>query len=525
MNLFNYHKNLLENFLDELEVSYTRMYADKLYNEHPHRNDMYGLNAMCAIYGLKTIGVSVVTKDFANLTYPCILHIPNAFVIAISYDATTITYLIDGQKKTCSCPEFKDLWTGKALIVTEVSEAVEPNYKENVKKQILSIIALYSSPLIFILSFLIGGIKNIRSGAYSIEAAAVISMFGVIICTMLLNKQLYGTSRYGDKVCSFWSHANCNNILERGGAKILGFSWSEIGLGFFMSNVCLLSLSPLSVSAVALINWIAMFFAIWSIYYQWKIAKSWCILCLITQIIIWSAALVLMLWHIKYSFSFNCYYAIISCIVYCWGIILVHDYSEKVKATKEYLHTCQQYKSLKVNKLVAKTLLEHEKYFPTSLNDSKILFGNPHSDLLITILSNPHCPPCARLHKKIEHILDTYGDKICIQYIFSSFGSNLDDSCRYLISMYNTRNLYLTREVYSDWYKYKKENYKEIIRQNQKIIHQIKVEEEWKRHCKWCQVTKISATPTILLNGYILPKEYNLEDVILLSDVIFKNNC
>ena len=99
MNLFNYHKNLLENFLDELEVSYTRMYADKLYNEHPHRNDMYGLNAMCATYGLKTIGVSVVTKDFANLTYPCILHIPNAFVIAISYDATTITYLIDGQKK------------------------------------------------------------------------------------------------------------------------------------------------------------------------------------------------------------------------------------------------------------------------------------------------------------------------------------------------------------------------------------------------------------------------------------------
>ena len=41
-------KNILESFLDALEVRYTKRYVRRLYEEHPHRGNMYGLKQMLA---------------------------------------------------------------------------------------------------------------------------------------------------------------------------------------------------------------------------------------------------------------------------------------------------------------------------------------------------------------------------------------------------------------------------------------------------------------------------------------------
>ena len=69
-------------------------------------------------------------------------------------------------------------------------------------------------------------------------------------------------------------------------------------------------------------------------------------------------------------------------------------------------------------------------------DDSRILFGNPNAGLQITILTNPFCNPCAKMHKRIEEHLETVHDKVCIQYIFSSFSPDLDFANKYLIAVY-----------------------------------------------------------------------------------------
>ena len=219
---------------------------------------------------------------------------------------------------------FKELWTGKALVVYEATEAVEPNYEENRRKQMLSYVFSYTIPSILFLAFLLGCFKNINNNDFVTEAAAIISMVGIGICVMLLQKQLHGTSQYGDKVCSLFGHSGCNNVLNGEKTKILGFSWSEIGLGFFITNAYLLSLFPSATPAIAIINWTAMIYAVWSIYYQWKIAKSWCALCLLTQMAIWLVGLILIYHYIKNPFLVDWYVALLSCMAYSLGIILIH---------------------------------------------------------------------------------------------------------------------------------------------------------------------------------------------------------
>jgi len=516
--------NILVDFLNELNVPYTKRFSDKLYNGHPHQYDMYGLKLMCSIYNIKTIGVSIPLKDFTKLSYPCILHTQDSFIIGLVCDNETITYLKDGRKITMPSETFKENWTGNALVVYETTKAIEPNFLEHKLKELLLTFTSYLIPIIFFLTFIIGSFLNIKNNLFLIEASSIVSLIGVLLCIMLLHKQLYGISKYGDKVCTLLHQTGCDSVLSRDKAFFGDVSWSEIGLGFFIANTILLSLYPISFSIVALANWTAMFFAIWSIYYQWRVIQSWCILCLITQALIWTNGLLLIYFYIQTSFTFSWYSFIITSITYILCIIFVHNYAVEVKALNDSYQITQKYRTLKANKLVAKTLIENEKFFPTNINDSKILFGNPHADLLITILSNPHCSPCAEMHKKVENILETYRDDVCIQYIFLSFRKELDDSCRYLISKYDPIHLSSTFQFYSNWYKFDKNNSKRIIQQNLGYIRQNNVEKEWENHCNWCRKTQLSSTPTILINGYLLPKVYDLEDIPILFEIFIDTN-
>lgn len=40
-------------------------------------------------------------------------------------------------------------------------------------------------------------------------------------------------------------------------------------------------------------------------------------------------------------------------------------------------------------------------------SDSRILLGNKNSETRITILSNPHCNPCAQMHKRVDTLIFT----------------------------------------------------------------------------------------------------------------------
>ena len=46
--------NILLFILDLLDVKYTKIYARKYYEEHPHKNDLLGVSNMLYHYGIKS---------------------------------------------------------------------------------------------------------------------------------------------------------------------------------------------------------------------------------------------------------------------------------------------------------------------------------------------------------------------------------------------------------------------------------------------------------------------------------------
>lgn len=517
-------KNILEQFLDAIEVRYNKHFADKLYYEHPHRYNMYGLKKMLDVYGVKTLGVRIESKDLLSLNFPCILHTYGDFAIGLDCGTDTITYLHNGKRVTISHDAFKQTWTGNALVVEETTEADEPEYYNHRKEEILANAKVYSIPIMLILSVIIGIVAHIQEMELYSIMGLLLNSLGVFVCSMLMQKQLMGESRYGDRVCSLFHHADCNGILDGPKAKFFGISWSEVGMGYFIASILLITLYPKSVGTVSIINWIAMFYGVWSIYYQWRIAKSWCVLCVISQSIIWLIGIIEIISCISVPLTFNVFSSLFSCMVYGICIMAVHYFATAHTAEKGRIRAIQKFRALKVNSKVANTLIENEEYYETSLEDSSILFGNPEAKMRVTILSNPHCNPCARMHKHVEKLLSLCGDEICVQYIFSSFNENLENSSRYLIFCYFEYEHDEALSKFADWYLRDKFNYEKIISCNDTYIHTEKIEEEMEKHRTWRTRTSLMETPTILVNGHKLPDEYEIGDLAMIVNTTKEEN-
>lgn len=512
-------KTILEKYLDSLEIDYTRHFVRSLYQEHPHKYNMFGLKKMLDIYGVKTIGVYVDNKDLSKLSYPCILHIHGDFVIGQTCDADTVTFHLHDKKTTLTHDSFRRMWTGNALVVQETTDAVEPDYKKHQRKEFISMAEAYCIPVMLILTVFVGLVNNRENLCVCDMLRMILNSLGILVCIMLMEKQLYGESHYGDRVCSMFHHADCNTVLDGPKAKVFGISWSEIGLGYFVANMLLLSFFPISNGIVTMINWIAMLYGLWSINYQWRIAKSWCVLCIIVQILIWLMGIITFISYLTIPFNYNIVNNMFYCMFFIFCIMSIHLYGSARLTEKERVYSVQQYRALKADRDVAKTIIEKGNFYKTINRDSSIIFGNPKSRMCITILSNPHCNPCARMHERVERILETDKDKICIQYIFSSFNKELEISNRYLIYCYNkASNEQERRTLFSNWFAYQKYHYEEIIKKYSEYLYSECINDEMEHHARWMKRTGLIATPTILVNGYILPTNYSIEDIVMILD-------
>jgi len=253
-------------------------------------------------------------------------------------------------------------------------------------------------------------------------------------------------SSYADKICSLFSKSDCNNVLESEAAKLWGFfGWSEIGLGYFSANVILLLFFPQSIYILALMNILTLPYSFWSVWYQKVKARQWCPLCLIVQVLLWLIFIVncisgyIQIPPINYSIIHLFYYSIFVVCIFAVSIFSFNLLIPIISRGKGLEQTRQEINSIKANEDVFKALLKEQPVYEVSKEDSQILFGNPEAGLMVTILTNPFCNPCARMHKRIEKLMQETNRNICVQYLFSSFSPDLEYAVKGLIAAWLNR--------------------------------------------------------------------------------------
>ena len=518
-------KNIFVAFLDLLNVKHTKSFSNQYFNEHPHKYNLFGMSKMLSDYGVENTGARIKDKEqnISEIETPFIAHFGGDFVAVDKVESDNVSFLMKGSQHILSVEKFNEAWSGIVLLAETSEKSIEPDYKEHRKTELLNSLKRIS---FFSTIGLIALLAYINQSFYTnigMSLIILLSLAGIYISWLLLLKQTHVQSQYADKICSLFKQKDCNDVLESKAAKLFGIiGLSEIGFGYFSANILLILFSPTLLPSIVLINILTLPFTFWSVWYQWAKARQWCVLCLIVLVLLWSIFIVSFLFvyvrlpELSYQEFQN---LIITGCFYFVSILGVNLLVPKLNTEKNTQSLRQSMNSLKADESVFSALLKKQPFYETNDCDSIIRFGNPDSKLRITILSNPYCNPCAKMHKRIDELLQKTNNNISVQYILSSFGEELNSTNKYLIAACLNNDTDSITKLFNDWFekgRALKDDYFSNLSLN---IENPEIEVEFQKHEAWRKKTQLRATPTVLVNGYQLPESYKIEDLRYFTDL------
>ncbi len=513
--LSNKNACILDIFLNYLRVKHTKVFSSKFYEEHPHKNNLYGLSLMLSEYNVPNTGIQILDKSLIEkIECPFVAHLNgDKFAVVHNISTNNVGYILNGVENSVSINEFNSLCSGTILTAEPNIESIEPNYWENRKNQIIHV----GKHFLFVLCalFLVFNTSRKYLMDLGMLTSLMINLFGTYIGYLLLLKQMKFQSSSAEKLCSLFKNSNCNNILESEAARFFGiFSLSEIGFSYFISNTIILLLFPELVICLSIINLFTLIFSIWSIWYQKFKLKQWCPICLIVMSLFWVQFLINILSGSIFFNNIDLFNFLTIVAIYALVFSATSLSVLKLAESQTIDQIKSNYNSIKIDEGVFSSLLKKQPYYEVDKSTSRLLFGNPDANTLITVVSNPLCKSCYRMHSRVEKILAIAGDRVCIQYVFISFKSQ-DLYTKFLVAIYLQNERKEAERVFGQWFRNGGYNAKEFISQYDYEAKADIVNTECLSHEIWADNAGLNTTPTILLNGYKLPKAYKIEDLIL----------
>ena len=319
------------------------------------------------------------------------------------------------------------------------------------------------------------------------------------------------------KLCGGDNNQNCNAILSSKAAKLSDeLSWSEVGFFYFAGTwlVILFNSGHSSLMQIlALLNVVSLPYTFYSIYYQWRVAKQWCLFCCTIQALLWleffafipSLQLPFTMPALNEWASFITNMAL---PILAW--IFIKPYFLKDKQIQPLKW---QLRKFKYDVSLFNKLLNAQVKYVLPDEEHSLIIGNREAEHVITMVSNPFCQPCSIMHKKLDNWLRNRGD-IKLQVVFS-INDEKDpkrEVVSHLLSLRSDQNDISLKKALDDWYEQKQKNY-ETWAEKHPVKKQIVTIEALEKQRDWCELTDITGTPTIFINGRKLPDNYQPEDI------------
>lgn len=510
-------KNLFLQLCEELHIPHTRTYTNRTFDEHPYKHTLYGLSVMLSDYGVDNRGMRFDDKEaaLAELGSPFVAQVSGDLALVIRITDEDVTYRWYGEEVRVPHEQFLRIWSGVALLVNPSGEAGEPDFKEHHHAERIQRLKAWGAA---------GGIASglvclfLQAPHFSLFSLCqfILNVLGLYVCYILLLRQLKIASSTADRLCNLLKHSACTDLLDTPASKVaFGISWSEVGTAYFGVNALVLLFMPTAQPMLALLSFGAVGYSAWSLWYQRFRAHVWCPLCLLVQAVFIVQALVYLVslgckvcsfdsifhWEalVRILFLLSSYFAATLCLHLALPVIA------RARQAKQWKYS---YRSLKLRKEIFELMLHKEQHYDVSVSSS-IRFGNHDARYRLTILTNPYCNPCAIMHRRMQ---DQIHQNCCIEFIFTSFGSEFEQTNRLLVAAYLKFGAERAWQLYNDWYaggRSKQESFFDGLSLN---ANEEEVIVECDKHIIWRKQTGLNRTPTLIVNGYRFPKIYDIED-------------
>jgi uncharacterized membrane protein len=455
--------------LQKLCVPCNRSYLRKRLATQP-LNTLSDFSALLDIYRVANLAARLQPEQLIGVSFPCVAHCQHStgaayFVVVEGVQNEQVTYSDGIKTHQISLAVFANEWTGAVLLLAPDAQSGEPNYTQNRKAQQTQLLQrVWAGFGLGLLGLML--LSRANTGQEAVWL--LVQGLGLGLCVLLLANEFGKPAAWISKLCQVGTQVNCQAVLRAPVAKLFGWlSLSEVGFVYFLGNVISFALSS-ALLAKGLVAGAVLPLTLWSVYYQGRVAKVWCMLCLSVMAVLWLGFLV--------SFPFggiplggtpsggvlSLPFSQLGMLVGSWLVaagvwFLVRPF---VVNTQQKTGVEQELGRWRYNSSLFLSSLRGQS--PTSLvpllNEDQI--GSLDAPVVLTMVSNPHCNPCKEAYRELTTWQSYFCDELQLR-----------------------------------------------------IRHINSGEERYRTHDEWANQVAIEYTPTLFINGRKLPEPYSVNDI------------
>lgn len=427
------------------------------------------------------------------------------FVLIEQVKDEKVTFWANGIPRTESFDAFSEQWDGTILLAEVDEQSGEADYKAKKEAALVQNIAL----VLLVVMVLIGLGSSVEQPSFTGLLWRITKGAGLLLSAFLLQHTYGGLPAAVGRLCHLTTKTSCDAVLRSKGATLYGgVSLAELSAFYFTFSGLLYWLVP-DPTAVALVSSLALLVVpvtIFSLWYQARVVRQWCVLCLGVVGVLWGESLLAL--NQTHTLAWEDLWAYRTDVSISFGLPLLAWYVIKPLVRKLTQYTSDRYRLAQFERHPGVFLLsmvrQEPKYVETWTEE--ITAGPADSPVTITLVTNPLCGPCVKAHRRISQYAAHFD--IRVNYRLAPDFENPDSERNTII-----RHLYslppeLRAEALHDWYEQRDytrwaNRYPVVFtKEAQRMV-------DWS--AAWCEIVQIEHTPTVLINGLALPEPYQIE--------------
>ncbi|PTX59522.1 protein-disulfide isomerase [Kordia periserrulae] len=318
-------------------------------------------------------------------------------------------------------------------------------------------------------------------------------------------------------LCDGETTTNCKSVMQTAGKLTI---LSDLCFVFFTYQLLAFTISVatqtfqwyLSLQKIIVFTTIPVI--LFSLYYQFAVVKKRCAICMsIAGIILLELVYITTLSNItsfdqipfsQYNFTAFLFFAI-ALGWYFLKNILIENQTLKQKQI-----LAQKFKR---NYTVFKNTLTSTS--KTVATPPTLTFGNPDALVTLDFITSPYCRYCKKPLQQLRKLLETYADAIAVRFIYNvNFKHLHDDDIHFLQQLYHlheTKGDEAFFKALNFWYQ--TQDYEKWLAKYRQNIDANRILYILQQQRNWCLQHKITFTPALLVNSYILPESYAIDDL------------
>ena len=522
--------HILQKALKSYNVFITNSTIEKDILTHPDYPSIKSLSDALDRWKIKHVVMKLSLEKLHVLDVPVLSQFKKEESIWITKVSETDVHYWDAsnKKKIVKRDNFEKKWSGVALAIIDVSNAGDSDYRKQRLNELLEKLIIYSISgsclvLLTLLTFL--SWKNDNSlTLFPKFMLLLVNASGCFLSFILIRQEKKQLGSLFQKFCTSGTHIDCRQVTKSAYSKLFGLiSWAEIGMAWFSAITIWVAISPLNANWIAPMWWLFLVplpFTLWSLFTQAFLIRKWCLFCCATVLLLWINFGILYFFfpHVQFLPVVESLLLVLL-ILACFAAVMYI-----CKSTEVVSKYFEQRELAKI-KYDIKTLHSQLSEFQYKTQNTGFIWGGTQSSHEITLLISIACAHCGAAVKEVRNLISIYPDfsyRLIFAVTTDDYEHKSNIIIRHFLCLYKKMDMKGFFDMLDAWYFKLNKNIEELQKAFPLSIIQYNNDEMDKLY-QFRQLSKISYTPAILINGRLLSQLYSYQDLYAIARTLYSN--